>query len=312
MTTERERIDAFLSSRRLALIGASTRPEDFSRSVMRDMLARAYDVVPVNPKAMHPSEDESGRAGSPYPEIEGRRAYAHVSDIDPPVEAALVMTNAEASADVVSECAAAGVRRVWLHRGAGTGAVSDEAVRRAETLGLELVAGRCPMMFLAEPELTHSVHRIHRGFLKLADEYPAPATRDPVSPARRWGVAIGWGAVLWLVTALALAVGSATLTGDGGLIARAFVAPLAAFALSFGYHRIVGRLGPLALALVFVATVLALDTLIVAALFLGTFTAAADPDATWLPALLLFAATYIGTLVARPNSREPRKRHAHA
>lgn len=295
-TTERHRIDAFLASRRIALVGASTRPDAFSRQVMRDLVARGVDVVPVNPAA---------------DEIEGRRAFARVQDVSPPVEAALVMTSADRSADVVTDCADAGVRLVWLHRGAGPGAVSDEALARAEERGLELIGGRCPLMFLGEPGLTHPVHRFHRGFERLVHHYPEPAERPSVAGARRWGVALGWAVAAWALCAGALAVGWMTLSGDGALVARAVAAPVVSFGLGFAYERIVGRFEPWALATIFVLTVSALDAAVIAGLVLGSFAALANPAATWLPALTVFAAVWIGGRLAL-GPAPPRQRHGHA
>jgi hypothetical protein len=82
------------------------------------------------------------------------------------------MTPAHASAQVVEECAAAGVSKVWLHRGAGTGAVSQAAIDAAQRHGLSLVSGRCPLMFLGPAE---SVHRVHAELLRLAGRYPSAA-----------------------------------------------------------------------------------------------------------------------------------------
>ena len=45
----RARIDDFLSRKRLALVGVSRNPQDFTRSMFREFRRRGYDVVPVNP-----------------------------------------------------------------------------------------------------------------------------------------------------------------------------------------------------------------------------------------------------------------------
>ena len=42
-------IDSFLSCRRIAVVGVSRDPKDFSRAVLRELLKRGYDVVPVSP-----------------------------------------------------------------------------------------------------------------------------------------------------------------------------------------------------------------------------------------------------------------------
>jgi predicted CoA-binding protein len=145
--SSKQAIDSFLSCRRVAVVGVSRDPRDFSRSVFRAFVERGYDAVPVNPAGV---------------EAEGRHAVARVGDVQPPPEAALLLTPAPATAQVVRECADAGVRRVWMHRGGGEGAVSAEALAVCRERGLEVVDGECPFMFLSHSGLVHGVHRFFR------------------------------------------------------------------------------------------------------------------------------------------------------
>ena len=150
----RENIDDFLGCTRLALAGVSRDSKDFSHTMFVDLRRRGYDVVPVNPNAEA---------------IEGVKCFARVQDVAPPVEGVLVMTPAGQSEAVVRDCARAGVNRVWLHRGAGTGAVSPEAVEFCRQQGMSLVAGYCPYMFLRE---TPWFHRAHAFFMRVSGHYP--------------------------------------------------------------------------------------------------------------------------------------------
>ena len=155
--TTREQIDNFLAQTRLALVGVSHDPKDFSREMFRELTRRGYDMVPVNPNLT---------------EVEGRRCFARVQDVTPPVGGALVMTAAARSEQVVRDCAEAGIKRVWLHRGAGTGSVSQAAVDFCWQQGLSVVEGYCPYMFLPEAS---AFHRVHGFFLKMTGRYPAAA-----------------------------------------------------------------------------------------------------------------------------------------
>ncbi len=151
----RTRIEDCLVRTRLAMAGVSRNGRDFSRALMRDMLSRGYDVQPVNLEA---------------DDIEGRKCSKRVQEIDPPVEWVLVMTPPGASVQVVRDCLEAGIRRVWLHRGAGQGAVVPEAVRLCEEAGVSVIPGYCPYLFLPKPGFVHSVHR---GILRLLGAYPS-------------------------------------------------------------------------------------------------------------------------------------------
>jgi uncharacterized protein len=165
MTTLDE-IHACLARPRLALVGLSTQAQDFSRAVAKELTERGYDVVPVNPKAST---------------IADRPAYPTVAAIPQPVEWVLVMTPPAAAAAVVADAHAAGVDHVWLHRGVGHGAVSDEAVALAKAHGMTVVAGECPLMFVKDHGLIHDVHAF---FKKLVGHYPEKAAgHDPPTAA---------------------------------------------------------------------------------------------------------------------------------
>ncbi|HUI40671.1 MAG TPA: CoA-binding protein [Terriglobia bacterium] len=150
----RQNIDDFLAQRRLALVGVSRNPKDFSHTMFVELRRRGYDMVPVNPNAT---------------EVDGVQCFARLQEVAPPVDGALVMTPADQSEGVVRDCAQAGIGRVWLHRGAGTGAVSWEAVNFCREQGMSVVAGFCPYMFLPKAAF---FHRAHTFFMKLGGSYP--------------------------------------------------------------------------------------------------------------------------------------------
>jgi uncharacterized protein len=146
-------IEDFLACKRLAMVGVSRTTNDFSRTLLQELEARGYEVVPVNPAA---------------PDIGGQPCFARVQDIQPPVEAALLMTAPVVSEQVVRDCAEAGVTRVWMHRGEGVGAVSPAAVAFCRAHRMKVVAGECPFMFLEHAGFPHGVHRfIKKVFGKL-------------------------------------------------------------------------------------------------------------------------------------------------
>ena len=139
----RRAINRFLARKRIAFIGLSGKPGDFSRHVFEAFVEHGYDVIPVNPKLT---------------EVEWRPCTSRVGDNSPAPEEALVMTSPETSERVVRECAEAGVTQVWLHRGAGKGAVGPGAVEVCRREGIEVVAGECPFMFLCGKKFPHNVH----------------------------------------------------------------------------------------------------------------------------------------------------------
>jgi predicted CoA-binding protein len=139
----RAAIDAFLDQRHVVLVGLSRNPKDFSRAVFDRLTGDGRTVIGVNPKA-------DGSDG----------VYASLAEVPDPVDAVLVMVPADQAEGVVAQAVERGVHHVWLHRGAGTGAVSDAAVRRCREAGVSVVDGACPLMFAEPVGFVHKVHRV--------------------------------------------------------------------------------------------------------------------------------------------------------
>jgi predicted CoA-binding protein len=113
--------------RRIAMVGASAKPDRSSYGVMRFLLDHGWHVIPVNP----------GLAGQ---SILGQTVVASLSEIDPPVDMVDIFRNSEAAADAVDEAIAHRARAVWLQ----LGVINPVAAARAESAGLEVVMDRCP------------------------------------------------------------------------------------------------------------------------------------------------------------------------
>lgn len=149
-----ETIDEFLAQKRIALVGISREPKEFSILLFEEFCRRGYEVVPVNPNT---------------PDVLGRRCFARVQDIQPPVDAAILMTSPEVTDAVVRDCAEAGIPRVWMYRAAGHGAVSSKAVEFCRAHGIQVVPGECPFMFWSD---AHAGHRLHGFIRKITGRYP--------------------------------------------------------------------------------------------------------------------------------------------
>lgn len=147
-------VNDFLSHRRLAVVGVSRNPRDFTRTLFREFLSRGYDAVPVHPGVA---------------EIEGRPCFARMTEIRPPVDAALLVTAPAVTDEVVRDCAAAGVKHVWMYQAGGRGAVSPEAVGFCAMNGIDVIPGECPFMFFPKTGL---LHRIHAWFRRRSGHYP--------------------------------------------------------------------------------------------------------------------------------------------
>ena len=139
----------FLELRRIALVGASEDERSFAPTVQEALVAHGIEVVPVNPG---------------WETVGGVPCYASLALVPGRVDGVMVMTPADRAADVVRDCAALGITKVWLFRGVGRGAVSDDAVALCHEHGIEVVEGACPLMFL---EPVAWFHRVHRAVLHV-------------------------------------------------------------------------------------------------------------------------------------------------
>ncbi|HEV7264899.1 MAG TPA: CoA-binding protein [Falsiroseomonas sp.] len=127
MTDEDQAIrNLLLSTRRIAVVGASDRPARPSHGVFGFLLARGYDAVPVNPVL-------AGR------EIHDRTVLASLDEAQPLDMVDVFRRSSEAGA-VVDAAIRLRARSVWLQ----LGMVDEAAAARARAAGLAVVMDRCP------------------------------------------------------------------------------------------------------------------------------------------------------------------------
>lgn len=121
---QRARIDAFLSGTRFAVVGASRDRAKFGNRVLRCYAQHGRTVYAVNPRETEP-------------EVEGQPCVPDLGSLPGPIDGLSIVTPPAVTEQVVEEAARAGIARVWMQPGAESAA----AVRRAEELGLEPIAG---------------------------------------------------------------------------------------------------------------------------------------------------------------------------
>jgi predicted CoA-binding protein len=93
---------------RIAVVGASNDRSKFGNIIVRDLVARGYRVLPVNPKE---------------PTIEGIPAYASLAAVPKPVDIVDVVTPPAVTLRILEDAAAAGCPLVWLQDGSFDDAV---------------------------------------------------------------------------------------------------------------------------------------------------------------------------------------------
>ena len=127
LTRDEDLYDLLASTRTIAMVGASDRPDRPSYGVMAYLQSRGYRVLPVNPQI-------TGE------QVHGEYVWRELSQIGEPIDLVDIFRRPQAAGEAVDEAIAAGARAVWLQ----IGVINEEAAARAEAAGLKVVMDRCP------------------------------------------------------------------------------------------------------------------------------------------------------------------------
>ncbi len=136
----------FLAGKRVAVTGVSrNRGGHGSNAVYQRLRDRGYQVFAVNPNA---------------DEVEGDRCYHDLRSIPGGVDWVVIGTRPETAGSTIRECAALGIRHVWMHRGPGGGSVSGPAAEFGRQHDIKVIKGGCPCMFDPTADPGHKAMRV--------------------------------------------------------------------------------------------------------------------------------------------------------
>jgi predicted CoA-binding protein len=146
MQTINEAALEFLANKRIAVTGVSRKPKDHgSNTVFKRLRDRGYEVFAVNPNA---------------DQVEGVSCYHDLKSIPGGVEAVVIGTRPSFADDTMRECVELGIRHVWMHRGPGSGSVSETATTYGREHGVTVIDGGCPCMFGPTADFGHKIMRV--------------------------------------------------------------------------------------------------------------------------------------------------------
>ena len=125
MTDEIETV--LTTTRRIAVVGASNKPERAGNYILKFLAERGFDVIGVNP----------GLAGQT---LHGRPVVATLAEAVP-LDMVDVFRASDQAGAVMDEAVRLGARTVWTQ----LGVVDAAAAERARAAGVRVVMDRCPM-----------------------------------------------------------------------------------------------------------------------------------------------------------------------
>ena len=108
----------------IAVVGYSPKADRPSHRIAHALKGFGYRVIPVRPL---------------LDEALGEKGYARVRDLPQPPDLVDVFRAPDAVDEIVDDCIATGVKRLWLQEGV----INEPAAERARAAGITVVMDRC-------------------------------------------------------------------------------------------------------------------------------------------------------------------------
>jgi predicted CoA-binding protein len=112
------------AAKTVAVIGASSKPWRDSHRIARYLKKQGYAVIPVNPT---------------YAAIDGAKCYPDLKSVGVQIDIVDVFRNPDAMDKIVDDAVAAKAKVLWMQ----LGVINEEAARKAERAGLQVVMDHC-------------------------------------------------------------------------------------------------------------------------------------------------------------------------
>ncbi|MDK2985638.1 MAG: uncharacterized protein PWQ96_1280 [Clostridia bacterium] len=116
----------FEKIKNIAVVGLSANPERASHNVAKYLQEAGYNVIPVNPTVDEVLGEKS------YPDL-----LSIPKDID--IDVVDIFRRSEAVPPIVDEALARGTKVIWMQEGV----VNQEAAKKAENAGVEVIMDKC-------------------------------------------------------------------------------------------------------------------------------------------------------------------------
>ena len=122
--TSAEIAEILRTTKIIAVVGLSPKPERPSYSVSAYMKDQGYTIIPVNP----------GQT-----DILGEKAYGSLAEVPGPVDMVNIFRDAAAVPEIVDQAIAKKAKVIWMQEGI----VHNAAAEKARAAGLQVVMNKC-------------------------------------------------------------------------------------------------------------------------------------------------------------------------
>lgn len=124
--------------RRIALVGATKNPTKYGNIILKDLLSKGFEVLPVNPN---------------YDEIERLKCYKSVKELPKDIDVIVFVVSPRVGLEVAKEAVEAGFKKLWFQ----PGAESEEIKQFLEKAGVEYSFGKCIMVETSDKKMFSEV-----------------------------------------------------------------------------------------------------------------------------------------------------------
>lgn len=147
--TALKKIEDFLTSEPIAMVGVSRNPRKFGYAAFKELKDKGMNIIPVNPYAS---------------EIHGSKVYPDVRNLPPEVKGLIIMTKKDQTASIIRDAKGLGFKQIWIQQMAD----SKEAINELKDTDINFITGECILMHYKP----HSVHKFHKALRKFFGRFP--------------------------------------------------------------------------------------------------------------------------------------------
>ena len=116
-----------MENQQIVVVGVSSDPNKYGYKIFSDLVKNNYSVIGVNPKA---------------PIVAGQQTVASLANIKTPIDLVIIVTPPTITLEVIRQAEKLGMKNIWLQ----PGAESEQVIKLAEELGINLTYNACFMM----------------------------------------------------------------------------------------------------------------------------------------------------------------------